>query len=162
MINSLRYSVATLAFVMAAAVGPATAQLQFSFPWSTSPPAAAAKPATPTGPNIVGNWTGQLAPGGSSTAINFELAVTAGGADTKYDTKYPDLDCTGKLRRTGSSKSYAFFVEIITKGRADKGGQCRDGSITIARQGDNLNVVWFGSFSDNVTIAYGSLSKKQP
>ncbi|MGP0089292.1 MAG: hypothetical protein ACLPKB_04945 [Xanthobacteraceae bacterium] len=116
----------------------------------------------PIGPNIVGNWTGQLTPGGSPTAINFELDVTTVGAETKYDTKYPDLDCTGKLRRTGWSKSYAFFVEIITKGRADKGGQCRDGSVTIARQGDNLNLVWFNSSPDSVTLAYGNLSKKQP
>jgi hypothetical protein len=154
------YCVATLAFVMAAAIAPATAQI--SFPWSRSPPAAAAKPAAPTGPHLIGNWTGQLTPGGSSTTINFELAVTSAGTETKYDTKYPDLDCTGKLRRTGSSKSYAFFVEIITKGRVDKGGQCRDGSITIARQGDNLNLVWFGSSPDSVTLAYGNLSKKQP
>ncbi len=160
MTHTFRYCVATLAVVMPAAMAPATAQ--FSFPWSASPPTAAAKPVAPIGPNIVGNWTGQLTPGGSPTAINFELDVTTVGAETKYDTKYPDLDCTGKLRRTGWSKSYAFFVEIITKGRADKGGQCRDGSVTIARQGDNLNLVWFNSSPDSVTLAYGNLSKKQP
>src|SRR5579871_3638543 len=106
---------------MAAAVAPATAQLQF--PWSSAP-AKPAKPPMPTGPNLAGNWAGQLTPGGSSTTINFELTVSAVGAETKYETRYPDLDCTGKLRRTGSSKSYAFFVEVILKGRADKGGKC--------------------------------------
>jgi hypothetical protein len=52
------------------------------------------------------------------------------------------------------------FVEIIIKGRADKGGKCRDGSVTIARQGDSLSLVWFGSFQDSVVLAYGTLSKK--
>src|ERR1700687_3630872 len=120
MINAFRYYAATLVLGIAAAIAPAAAQL--SFPWSTSPPPApAAKPATPLGPNIIGNWAGQLTPGGDATAINFELTVTALGADTKY----PDLDCTGKLRRLGSSKSFVFFVEIIAKGRADKGGRCQ-------------------------------------
>jgi hypothetical protein len=153
MVNALRYCAVTLLLVMAAATAPATAQI--SFPWSTSPPPAA-KPATPLGPSITGNWTGQLTPGGDSTAINLELTVTAFGAETKY----PDLDCTGKLRRLGSSKTYVSYVEIITKGRADKGGKCRDGSVTIARQGDNLSLVWFGSYPDNVVLAYGTLSKK--
>ena len=149
------FGVATLAFVFASAIAPAAAQ----FPWSTSP-TTSAKPPSASGPNIIGNWAGQLTPGGSSTPINFELAVTTAGTETKYDTKYPDLDCTGKLRRTGASKTYAFFVEVITKGRADKGGKCRDGSVVIARQGDNLTMVWFGSFSDNITLAYGNLAKK--
>ena len=51
------------------------------------------------------------------------------------ETKYPDLDCLGKLTRVGSSKSYVFFVEVITKGQADKGGRCPDGTITVARHG---------------------------
>jgi hypothetical protein len=54
----------------------------------------------------IARWLGGLAPGGSK-----------GG-----ETRYPDLDCRGKLIRVGASKSYAFFIEIITKGAADKGG----------------------------------------
>jgi len=105
---------------------------------------------------IAGNWSGQLTALGGSTPVNFELAVTAGGAETKY----PDLDCTRKLRRIGASQSYVFFVEIITKGRADKDGRCRDGSVTVARQGNNLALVWFGSIQDSLILAYGTLSKK--
>jgi hypothetical protein len=52
------------------------------------------------------------------------------------ETKYPDLDCTGKLIRVGASKSYAFFIEVITNGAAKKGGRWPDGTIT--RAGDNL------------------------
>jgi hypothetical protein len=35
-----------------------------------------------------------------------------------------------------------------------------DGSVTIARQGDNLDLVWFGSGQDGVNLAYGNLSKE--
>jgi hypothetical protein len=155
MINAFRYHAVTLVLVMAAAIAPATAQL--SFPWSTSPPPPpAAKPATSPGPSIVGKWAGQLTPGGDSPPINYELTVTAAGGETKY----PELDCTGKLKRLGSSKTYVSFVEIIIKGRADKGGKCRDGTVTIARQGDSLSLVWFGSFKDSVVLAYGVLAKK--
>jgi hypothetical protein len=75
-------------------------------------------------------------------------------------TRYPDLDCTGKLTRVGASKSYAFFVETITKGQVDKGGRCPDGTITVARQGDDLSLGWFGSVQGDTIIAYGTLKKK--
>jgi hypothetical protein len=82
--------------------------------------------------------------------------LTGQGAETKY----PDLDCVGKLTRVGQSKSYVFFVEVITKGQAEKGGRCPDGTITVARQGNDLAVGWFGSIQDNTVVAYGTLNKK--
>ncbi len=60
----------------------------------------------------------------------------------------------------GSSKSYLFFIEVITKGQAEKGGRCPDGTITVGRQGNDLAVGWFGSIQDSVVVAYGSLKKK--
>jgi hypothetical protein len=137
-------------------------------PWTetpsdaSSPPSSAAKgvgknkPATPVGPNIAGNWSGELNQVGSTTPYKFELSITAKEAETKY----PGLDCVGKLRRVGQSKSYAFFVETITKGQADKGGRCPDGTITVARQGDNLALSWFGSIQGNSIVAHGVLVKK--
>ena len=56
--------------------------------------------------------------------------------------------------------SYVFFIEIITKGRVDKGGRCPDGTITVARQGDTLVLTWFGSIQGKPIVAYGTLSKK--
>jgi hypothetical protein len=53
-----------------------------------------------------------------------------------------------------------FFVEIITKGQAEKGGRCPDGTITVARQGDDLALGWFGSIQETTVIAYGTLKKK--
>ena len=125
-----RYFAVALVAAMAATVFPAIAQF---------PPAAGRagtrgrrkgkkeKGAPPAGPNINGNWAGDLTQIGSSTPYKFEISIAA----NKMETKYPDLDCMGKLTRVGSSKSYVFFVEIITKGQADKGGRCPDGTITV-------------------------------
>ena len=151
-----------LVLAMAAAIAPATAQLPpppptFAPPANAPPRAGTSKKKpTPPGPNIAGNWSGQLTPVDNQAPYKFELAVSAKGAETKH----PDLDCIGKLTRVGSSKSYIFFIEIITKGRVDKGGRCPDGTITVARQGDTLVLTWFGSIQGKPMVAYGTLSKK--
>ncbi len=154
--KAFRYFVAALALAVVAAIVPATAQFP---PAPEDPPAGTPKGkkgAAAAGPNVTGTWVGELSQVGSQTPYKFEIAITARGAETKY----PDLDCVGKLTRTGSSKSYVFFVEVITKGQADKGGRCPDGTITVARQGNDLAVGWFGSFQDTTVVAYGALKKK--
>ena len=144
---------ATLLLAMAAAVAPATAQ----FPAAPDDAAAGGKKGSAgAGPTINGNWVGELTQVGSQTPYKFELAISAKGAEAKY----PDLDCIGKLTRVGSSKTYVFFVEVITKGSADKGGRCPDGTMTVARQGDNLALGWFGSVQGTTVVAYGTLKKK--
>ena len=153
----LYYCTAALILAMVAAIAPATAQF---------PPAPDDKPLAGTpkgkkgaaagGPTVNGNWAGELSQVGSQNPYKFEIDITARGAETKY----PDLDCVGKLTRVGSSKSYVFFVEVITKGAADKGGRCPDGTITVARQGDDLALGWFGSVQGNTVVAYGTLKKK--
>jgi hypothetical protein len=75
-------------------------------------------------------------------------------------SRFKHCDCTGTLARVGASKSYVFFVEIITKGAVDKGGRCPDGTITVARAGNDLALFWFGSIEANTIVAYGTLSKK--
>jgi hypothetical protein len=144
---------AALVLTIVAAIAPATAQFPpppapatpvapAVAPLATAPakPAVSSKKKTPTprGPSIAGKWSGELTQVDNPTPYKFELAIGPKGAETKY----PDLDCTGKLTRVGSSKSYVFFVEIITSGRSDKGGRCPDGTITVARQGDEL--LWHG------------------
>ena len=119
-----------------------------------SPPKKKATP--PASPSIAGNWIGQLHQEGGTAPYTFEISITAKGAETKY----PDLDCIGVLTRVGQSKSYVFFFETITKGQADKGGRCPDGTITVTRQGDNLALGWFGSVQGDVIVASGTLSKK--
>jgi len=162
----LRAVAAAAAVAMAVAIVPATAQFPPTPDDSQDNPPLAGTPknkkgATATGsaaagPNVAGNWTGQLTQIGSSTPYKFDISITAKAAETKY----PDLDCTGKLNRVGQSKSYVFFVEVITKGQVEKGGRCPDGTVTIARQGDELAVGWFGSIQGNTVIAYGNLKKK--
>jgi hypothetical protein len=159
MLKAFRTCAVVLILAVLAAIAPATAQFPPT-PDDQQDQAAGTpkgkKSAAPTGPNINGNWSGQLSQVGSQTPYKFEMVINAKGAETKY----PDLDCTGKLTRVGSSKSYAFFVEVITKGQADKGGRCPDGTITVTRQGDNLALGWFGSVQGNTIVAFGTLQKR--
>jgi hypothetical protein len=154
--QALCYSTAAAVLAMVAAIAPATAQFPPS-PADSAPAAPAkGKKGAAAGPTVNGNWAGELTQVGQPAPYKFEIAITAKGGETKY----PDLDCTGKLTRVGSSKSYVFFVEVITKGQADKGGRCPDGTITVARQGDDLAFGWFGSVQGNTVVAYGTLKKK--
>src|ERR1700748_3209511 len=98
--------------------------------------------------SLNGNWSGELTQVGSQTPYKFELAINAKGVETKY----PDLDCTGKLTRVGSSKSYTSYAENITKGQVDKGGPSPDGTVTLARQGNDLALGWFGSVQGTTVI----------
>jgi hypothetical protein len=156
---------ALIGSTVAAMIIPATAQSPTSPPPASTvsspknapaPVGSPKKKATPSASGIAGNWSGQLTQIGREKPYKVELSITAKGAETKY----PDLDCSGKLRRVGRSKSYAFFVEIITAGRADKGGHCPDGTITVARQGDGLALNWFGIVQNSTVVAYGTLSKR--
>ena len=138
--------------VMAIATIPATAQ----FPPAPDDADAKKKKGAASGPNINGTWVGDLTQVGSPNPYKFEISIAA----NKMETKYPDLDCVGKLTRAGSSKSYVFFFEVITKGQAEKGGRCPDGTITVARAGDKLAVGWFGSIQETTVVAYGTLAKR--
>ena len=162
MLKGLRYCVATFVLAMVAAIAPATAQFpptpdEPQDPPPVGTPKGKKTPPPAAGPSIIGNWTGTLTQVGSSNPYKFEISITTrGGAETRY----PDLDCVGKLNRIGQSKSYVFFVEVITKGQAEKGGRCPDGTITVARQGNDLAVGWFGSIQETTVVAYGTLKKK--
>ena len=149
---------AVLVLAVSAAIAPTLAQPSPPPPTPAPPPASPPKKKAtpPAGPSIVGNWIGQLQQEGGTAPYTFEISITAKGAETRY----PDLDCIGQLARVGQSKSYVFFFETITKGRADKGGRCPDGTITVTRQGENLALGWFGSVQDDVIVASGTLSKK--
>jgi hypothetical protein len=160
MLKGLGYYAAALVLAMVAAIGPATAQTLPAPEGSQAPPLVGTPKGKKTPPaaglNVAGSWTGTLSQVGSSSPSKFEISITARGAETNY----PDLDCIGKLTRVGQSKSYVFFVEAITKGQAEKGGRCPDGTITVARQGNELAVGWFGSVGDTTVVAYGTLKKK--
>jgi hypothetical protein len=155
--------------VMASAIASASAQFQWppdappaqteparpAEPLTTSRIPQAKKPSVPSGPTLIGKWNGELTQIGSKTPYKLQLAVSSTGGETKY----PELHCSGKLIRIGASKSYAFFIEVITEGASTKGGSCPDGTITMARSGDKLALSWFGNIDGNMIIAYGTLSK---
>jgi len=136
-------------------VPPATAQQTppAAEPSKTAPPAAR-RPAP--APDIAGTWSGTVTQVGSQSKYTVVLTITAKGAETDY----PELGCGGKLRRMGASPSYVFFVEVITRGQADKGGRCPDGTITVARAGDNLGWTWFGSVQGELIVAVSTLARK--
>ncbi len=157
MVKAWRYC-AVGGILLAIAGGPASAQFppgpdDQEQPTSKPKPKRAAEPSAST---INGTWSGELHQVGSQSPYRVDFTINARGAETKY----PDLDCTGRLTRVGSAKAYTFFLEVITKGQVDKGGRCPDGTITVARQGDELVVGWFGSVQGNTIVAYGNLKKK--
>jgi hypothetical protein len=125
-------------------------------PPAPRPPGSSAAAPAAAGPAVTGNWKGELTQVGSKTPYKLDLVINPAGGETKY----PDLNCTGKLIRVGASKSYAFFIEVITKGGAKNGGRCPDGTITLARAGNDLALLWYGRFDADTIIAYGTLAKK--
>jgi hypothetical protein len=157
----LRYLSAAFVICAVAAIAPAIAQFPPGADESPDPAGAAPKSkktvaTSGNGPNIAGTWSGHVVQIGSETPYKLELTVNAKGAETRY----PDLDCVGKLTRIGASKSYVFFVEVITKGQSEKGGRCPDGTITVARHGDSVALGWFGARDSSPIVAYGTLTKK--
>jgi hypothetical protein len=118
-------------------------------------PPAAARPAAGA-PAVAGTWSGPVTQVGSESKYTVVLTLTAAGGESSY----PELHCTGKLTRIGASRSYVFFIEVITQGQREKGGRCPDGSITVARAGDGLAWEWFGSVEGVAAIAYGTLTRK--
>jgi hypothetical protein len=173
MTKGFPYRAVILILAIGGGIVPATAQFQWPPELSTptqeaqpapaipkakqapKPPSAPVAGAPVAGPSVAGNWRGELTQVGSKSPYKLELVISA----TAGETKYPGLDCAGKLIRVGASKSYAFFIEVITKGAANKGGRCPDGTITLARAGENLALLWFGSIDASSIIAYGTLAK---
>jgi hypothetical protein len=90
---------------------------------------------------------------------SYDVVLTISGDEA--ETRYSELNCTGKLTRLWASDKYAFYAETITEGRADKGGKCTDGLITIMRAGDHLALAWVGVVDDKPSTAHGLLSKEQ-
>jgi hypothetical protein len=130
-------------------------------PDEVAPPAtekhAPAPPARPSaGPAITGTWSGPVTQVGSDSKYSVVMSLTATGGQSSY----PELNCIGKLTRIGASRSYVFFIEVIVQGQREKGGRCPDGTITVARSGDNLVWGWFGSIDGDIAVAYGTLTHK--
>jgi hypothetical protein len=126
-------------------------------PPAAAPRGSARKPAAPARPtSINGAWTGQVSQVGSQSEYSVVLTINDRGAQTDY----PELNCSGRLARVGASKGYTFYAETITKGHAEKGGRCVDGTVTVSRAGDALAYSWFGVVESTPVIAHSTLSKR--
>jgi hypothetical protein len=171
MTKASRVWIAALAAAIATPIVTANAQFppapepQFPEQLVDEPPAqgqpkgkgkAAAPKAASGGPAVAGTWSGNVTQLGSESAYPFSITITAAGGETSYS----GLQCKGKLTRIGSSRSYVFFIEVISEGRADKGGRCPDGTITVGRAGNQLALGWFGAIQNQAVIAQGLLDKK--
>jgi hypothetical protein len=108
-----------------------------------------------TGPAIAGTWSGTVIQVQSSIEYAVVLEITAHGGQTSY----PELNCGAKLTRVGTSTSYVFFVETITRGPVDKNGRCSNGTVTVARAGDKLAWEWFGIVKRDAVVSLGTLAR---
>ena len=164
--NALRNSVIGLIAVMAAPILTAGAQqspppagqpsLRGAEQPSPPPGQQRGPPAARAAPSVNGTWSGPVTQVGSETKYTIVLTVTGSGGTSNY----PELNCTGKLTRIGASHGYVFYIELITEGQREKGGRCPDGTITVARAGDNLDWGWFASVDGEIGTAYGTLTRK--
>ena len=78
------------------------------------------------------------------------MSIGAGSMETEY----PENSIVpGSSPASAQSKSYAFFIEVITKGQTDKGGRCPDGTITVARKGDDLVLSWSEAVKGHTIVA---------
>lgn len=101
MTKEFLYCAVALVLAMCGATAPATAQFPPPPPLPTPPaeaqpvpvPPKGKKAPAPAGLSIAGNWSGQVTQVGSQAPYKFELVIGRKGAETKY----PDLDCTGRL-----------------------------------------------------------------
>jgi hypothetical protein len=123
------------------------------------PPLAVAVGQSP--PAMVGTWTGKLAQSDGaqndgSSGYNVVMTISANAAVTDY----PELKCSGKLKRVGTANGYVFFTETITRGGKSSGGGCTDGTITVALASDKLIWAWVGANNGKALVAWSTLVRK--
>ncbi len=105
--------------------------------------------------SIEGTWTGTAYQNEGASGYTVIITITS----TDAATRYPELNCTGKLTRVGASGDYLFFTETIVRDEPG-GGHCIDGAITVAPAGDKLAWGWFGSFEGKAYTAWGLLAPR--
>jgi hypothetical protein len=122
------------------------------------PPTAAVaqQKAPPQKASVTGTWSGTVTQVGRAKGYDMVLIVRENGGETNY----PSLNCSGQLTRVGASDGYTFFIEKITRGRIEHGGQCIDGSITISTACDKMVWGWVGADQGKAIVAFSTLNRK--
>ncbi len=107
-------------------------------------------------PALLGTWTGKVTQSDGVGGFSVVMTISANAAETDY----PELKCSGKLTRVGAAKGYVFFTETITRGGKSSGGDCIDGTITVAPASDKLIWGWIGRLNNEALVAWGTLVRK--
>lgn len=106
--------------------------------------------------SILGTWTGTASQNSGASGYKVVINITEHGGTTDY----PGLKCGGKLVRVGTADGFVFFSESITRGGTETGGDCIDGSITVAQTGKNLIWGWVGHHGGDIYVAWSKLTRK--
>jgi hypothetical protein len=106
--------------------------------------------------SVLGTWTGTLTQNTGESGYSVVMTLSPNGGVTDY----PELKCSGKLKRVGSGNGAVFFTETITRGGHDTGGQCFNGTLTVIRAGDRLVWGWVGTFNNETYVVWGRLTRK--
>jgi hypothetical protein len=152
--NVFLTQIAAVLVMMSASIVTARAQVPPLNDVATRRPPVA--PVAAIGPELTGIWSGTAIHVQRSVEYRVVLEITAGIAQITY----PESHCGGKLKRVGVSMEYAFFVEKLVRGPSDGGGRCTDGTVTVARTGENLAWAWFAVEPGAIEAAYGTLTRR--
>lgn len=118
---------------------------------------AGAQPAAVTLPaDVLGTWTGDVTQNEPAATYPVTVTLRADGGETDY----PDQSCGGKLTPVAVQEGFVFLIETITRGAADQGGECINGSLTVTRAGDGLVFGWVAGYEGQTMVTYGRLTRK--
>lgn len=106
--------------------------------------------------SVQGTWTGTASQNTGGTGYQVVMTLTKHGGTTDY----PSLNCGGTLTQVGTADGFVFYVESITRGGLNSGGDCIDGTITVALTGEELAWGWVGHHESDVYVAWSKLSRK--
>ncbi len=106
--------------------------------------------------SILGTWTGTASQNSGASGYQVVINITEHGGTTDY----PGLNCGGRLVRVGTADGFVFYSESITRGGIETGGDCIDGSITVAQTGKELIWGWVGHHGGDIYVAWSKLKRK--
>ena len=121
-----------------------------------SQPAPAQTPPVVLPADLIGTWSGEVTQNEPPATYPVTLTLRADGGESDY----PDQSCGGTLTPIVVQDGYLFLIETITRGKVEDGGECINGSLTVARAGDGLAFGWFGVYEGQTMVTYGRLTRK--
>ena len=99
--------------------------------------------------------TGKVTQSDGVNGFSVVRTISANAAETDY----PEIKCSGKLRASRAN-GYVFSPRPSPRGSKSSGGDCLDGTITVAPASDKLIWVWAGSSNNEALVAWATLVRK--